>query len=201
MYSQQLGSGRRSGGCGDGQLLQANDNRSGYEKLTGSLPDQYGHSVSGAPNTSRQNAATVAVFYAHGTADKNLVRTGDSGCWEREECDISEDPLFSMDPGGALKSRDDISTINWLIARHQLSSNPNTSLFLPDSNLRDEKKIIQRNYYAEQEGRITRYQGAPISWLERIGAKHNVPSVESGGDYDQSVYTERFFEIHADMLH
>ncbi|MDR4518342.1 MAG: hypothetical protein MRK00_13270 [Nitrosomonas sp.] len=200
MYSQQLGVERRDGGCGDGKLPHANDSRTGYEKLTGTLPDQYGHRVSTEPGTPAQNAATKTVFYAHGTADKNLIRTGNSGCWQRGECDISEDPLFSMDPGGSLETRDDISTVNWLIARHQLSSKPNSSVFLPDSNLNDGKKVIQRSYYAEQEGRITRHQGAPISWLERIGAEHNVPSVERGDDYDQSVYTQRFFEIHADML-
>ncbi len=207
MYSQQLGSVRVSDGCGDGQLPQAGDARTGYEKLTGQQPDKYGYSLSSVQiGGSIQRAATKAVFYVHGTADENLVHDGDIGCWERGECELSEDPQYSMDPEGPLEDRDDISTVHWLTRRHQLPSQATGRIIVPDV-VKDGITTSGYDYKSVSDSAATfdSGHGEPIRWYEMKGAAHGLSALDrdeedKSKDYDVSVHTQKFFEAEAMML-
>ncbi len=212
MYSHQLGSFRENGGCGDGQLVQSGDKRTGYEKLTGQQADKYGFKV-GTLGSSPQITSTKAVFYAHGTADDNLIHDDIIGCWDRGECKLPEDPLYSMDPEGSLEDRDDISTVNWLTKRHQLLNPP------IKTNIRQEPHIpipgkkefnvstvkYDYKYVSNPATGIDTGHGEPIRWYEMIGADHSMSALDQNGerqsnDYDVSVHTHKFFEAEAGML-
>ncbi len=207
IYSQQLGSFRESGGCGDGQLAQLGDTRTGYEKLTGMLPDKYGYQA----GLALEGVPTKAVFYAHGTIDGNLLYEGNAvGCSEKGRCDSKEDPQYSMDPDGSLEDRDDISTVNWLTKRHQLSAQATLEKLIPDSDPGVDDKVTTHRYdyeYISDPGTtFERVHGEPIRWYEMTGVGHSLSALDQndgGGfstDYNVSIHTQKFFEVKAKML-
>ena len=201
MYSGALKAGRERGGCGDGQIASFADRRTGYEILTGRVPDRYGRQSLSAGSSFSSAFTTKAVFYAHGTED-GLDYTGVSGCYDRGECLPQEDPQYSMDPDGDVH-RDDKSTFKWLLRRHGLAM-PQGKVVRderPNSG-RDEVRTIR---FLAQGTPSDKDAGAPVLWYRMDGGGHFMSAVDRGGgdaaskDYDVSVHTQRFFENHAGM--
>lgn len=210
VYSMQLHSVRTTGGCGDAQLPDGNDTRTGYEKLTGQKPDRYG-SLGFDRVDGPSHPVTRPVFYAHGTADDNLNFTGDLGCSDRGTCELQKDPQYSMDPEGPLEDRDDISTINWLTKRHRVSSEPSARLVILDGNPQtNHDEVTTRRYdykyVLDSAAKVVAIHGEPIRWYEMNGAGHSLSALDRTGgdtvskDYDVSVHTQQFFENEAGML-
>ena len=207
MHSGQLGFFREKGGCGDGQLKEGTDKRTGYEKLTGLAPDQYGYHAILSPGTlgsvgTIQTEPTKAVFFSYGTADDKLVRNGEPGCWKgrppdpshADECTIDEDPLYSMDYGGLLEDRDDISSVHWLLNRHQLALDSEQLCTIVDANPHD--NVTTRSHYypvPSVTGSFTAAEGEPILWHEMEGAGHSM-------DFNAALHAKSFFENHAGMF-
>ena len=208
IYSHQLGLMRETGGCGDGQLSGSGDHRTGYELLTGGRPDQYGrHGLAIVP--------TKPVLYIHGTEDGNLDWSGEPGCWkggppvDSDDCTFDEDPLYSMDYGGPLQERDDISSVNWLLSRHALAPAPVSDCTMRDTDLSDTDKVTTRRYeYAAStsSSRVYLAHQQPVTWYEMQGAGHDVSTLDqvagnsNSTDFEASLHTKTFFEDHAGML-
>jgi hypothetical protein len=232
LLSHQLGYFRESEGCGNGELQGLSDNRTGYEKLTGIMPDTYGKQpiTAGSYSSLFAFAPTKPVFYTHGTADDNLIRTGASGCWvggppsTPQECTLDQDPLYYMNYEGdldILDNRDDISTVNWLLNRHQLPGDSRSLCVVPDENAAsgtDNVVTFRHDYVAtavtgtvaigpsRSGGTFSLVQGSPLRWYEMAGGGHAVSALDQGAastkskDYDVAIHAMRFFEDQAGML-
>lgn len=201
MYSGALKAGRERGGCGDGQISSFADRRTGYEILTGRVPDRYGRqSLSDGSNVSSA-FPTKAVFYTHGTED-GLEYTGVSGCYDRQECRPQDDPQYSMDPDGDVH-RDDKSTFKWLLRRHGLAM-PKGKV-VPDEQPDSGQDQVRTIRFLAQGTPTDNDAGAPVLWYRVDGGGHFMSAVDRGGgdmaskDYDVSLHTQRFFHNHAGM--
>ena len=206
---------RETGGCGDGQLSGSGNLRTGYELLTGSQPDRYG----------RQDLAsfpTKPVLYIHGTKDDNLDWPGEPGCWrggppvDANDCTLDEDPLYSMDYGGPLEQRDDISSVNWLLNRHQLAPDPVSDCIVldadpgnndSDADLSNTDKVTTHRYeYHASRSSPRPVVAQPVTWYEMQGAGHDVSTLNqvagnsNSTDFEASLHTKTFFEDRAGML-
>ena len=228
MFSQQLTTVKTDGGCGNGHLqdpaTQQWTVQTGYELLTGAAPDRYGYNPD-LP-ASQQVNPTKAVFYSHGTADDNLVYTGAEGCASGglPACDASEDPLLSQDSGGPLQDRDDISTKNWLLARHDLLDTipPGTILLDQDPLTADSVTTLRRTYRTSL-GTAGVTSRRTVRWLEMCGGVHAMSTLDhdndlctnisnppprtlcndnlnASKDYETALEAQRFFERYAGML-
>ena len=200
-------------GCGDGQLPGTGDTRTGYERLTGREPDKYGRF--GSIFDPLWGAPTTPVLYIHGTADGNLQHPGEPGCWagrppvNDDECRLEEDPLYSMDYGGDLQDRDDISSVGWLLARHQLPDTPKSDCTVIDLDPSDSDHVVTRRFeYAAPlpVARLAAARGEPVTWYEMRGAGHNVSTLDqpagatNSTDFYTALHTKMFFEDRAGML-
>lgn len=206
--SHQLGLFQDTEGCGDRELSGTGDHRTGYERLTGAKPDQYGrHGTAIFP--------TKPVLYIHGTADDNLAHTGTPGCWQggppvdADDCTLDADPLYSMDYGGPDEQRDDISTVNWLLDRHQLPSAVSSDCIVLDVDPSSTDLVTTHRYkYAADTSPSGVFIAPkqPVTWYEMQGAVHNFSTLNqragttNSTDFEASLHTKTFFEDHAGML-
>ena len=214
IYSRQLGHVLEHEGCGDGQLPGTGDTRTGYERLTGSAPDQYGRF--GSIFDPLWGAPTKPVIYMHGTEDGNLQHPGEPGCWagrppvNDDECALDEDPLYSMDYGGEFQDRDDISTVGWLRARHQLPESPESDCLVLDANPANSDQVVTHRFEYAAPPIFARAaaaaRGARVTWYEMTGSGHNVSTLaqpagaSNSTDFYASLHTRMFFEDRAGML-
>jgi len=214
IYSRQLGYVLEHEGCGDGQLTGPSDTRTGYERLKGNAPDKYGRF--GSIFDPLWGAPTRPVLYIHGTADDNLQHPGEPGCWlgrppvNDDECQLDEDPLYSMDYGGEWQDRDDISTVGWLLARHQLPASPNSDCTVIDSDPSNSDHVVTHRFeYAAPpslSSLVASSRGEPVTWYEMRGAGHDVSMLDqpagasNSTDFYASLHTKAFFEDRAGML-
>ena len=231
MHSQQLTKAKRDGGCGDGRLLDPVSGqwtgKTGYEKLTGTQADRYGYNPH-LPVNKRANK-TKAVLYSHGTYDDNLVFTGSAGCsTSPATCSPGEDPDSSMDAGGPNQNRDDISTKDWLLDRHDLLDTNPAGTILPDEDPFTYNDLVEttERTYSTSLGTPGVTSRKTISWLEMVGGVHalsafdhegdecsnydpppNMPpksdcnlNLNASKDYETSTKVKEFFEAHAGML-
>jgi poly(3-hydroxybutyrate) depolymerase len=208
VYSHQLGLTRETEGCGNGELSGPGDHRTGYELLTGNRPDPYGrHGLALAPSKP--------VLYIHGTKDDNLDREGQPGCWkggppvDPADCTFDEDPMYSMDYGGPLQERDDISSINWLLSRHQLPSHSVSDCTVRDADPGNSDKVTTHRYeydVSAPSSLLIQANQQPVTWYEMQGAGHDVSTLAQAAgssnstDFEASLHTKAFFEEHAGMF-
>lgn len=219
LASMQLGQAKAAGGCGNGRLQDpitgAWDVQTGYEQFTGVQPDRYGFNPLLPPNKAVN--PSKAVLYSHGTLDDNLLYTGVAGCSTIGACDPTEDPNHSMDPGGLNQNRDDISSIDWLLQRHDL-----THASLPGSladqvpGFRDDAVVTTARTYQTALATAGVSSRRPVRWLELTGGVHALSAFDHEGDvcptancnvtagaskdYETSLEMKAFFEAFADML-
>ncbi len=230
MFSKQLGRPKRDEGCGNGRIQDAGSLAwsipTGYELLTGNLPDRYGHNP--ALPAGLQASDTKAAFYSHGTFDDNLEFAGTVGCSSgpMPTCPPNQDPAYSMDPGGPNEDRDDISTMSWLLARHDLLDTNPAKLIVPDENLdplTDDLVVTTNRTYSKPLGSPGVTSRKRVRWLELASGIHalsaldhegdNCPTHPPGGglsdcnvnpnaskDYETSTKTREFFEGFGGML-
>jgi poly(3-hydroxybutyrate) depolymerase len=214
VYSRQLGYVLEREGCGDGQLPGTGDTRTGYERLTGNAPDTYGRF--GSIFDPLWGAPTRPVIYMHGTADDNLQHPGEPGCWAGRppendgECQLDEDPLYSMDYGGEMQDRDDMSSVGWLRARHQLSSTPVSDCTVLDADASNSDHVVTHRFeYAAPPPILMGLApsiGARVTWYEMRGGGHMVSTLDqpagaaNSTDFYASLHTKSFFEDRAGML-
>jgi predicted esterase len=188
MFSQQLTKAKRDGGCGNGRIQDPVSLQwtimTGYELLTGTRPDRYGYNAS-LPAGEQVNK-TKAVFYSHGTYDDNLEYTGAAGCSTAipPTCEASEDPVMSLDFGGPNQNRDDISTKNWLLGRHDLLDTNPAGTILPDQdplNNNDSVATTRRTYNTSlgTPGITSR---KTVRWFEMEGGVHALSALDHEGD-------------------
>ena len=201
IYSRQLGPFRETEGCGDGELTGNTDSRTGYERLTGFRPDKYGRYGNIITLRSASGVApTKPVLYIHGTADDNLDHLGQPGCWQGRppvapgDCTLDQDPLYSMDYDGPLEQRDDISSVNWLLDRHQLPSEPVSDCTVLDANSSSADNVVTHRFRYDTDVK------QPVTWYEMQGAGHAVASLSNSNDFEASLHTQMYFEDYAGML-
>ena len=222
IYSKQLHVARRDGGCGDGHVPDATGAYTidtGYEVLTGETPDLYGY------NPALGASPTKTVLYQHGVADDNLDRSGTPGCSTAPTpCDPDKDPNLSMSgPATKLEDRDDISTVRWLLERHDRKKQDQSTV-VPDEDPANGDDIVTT--YAHRFTRPRNTGGVTsreqITWLEMVDQVHAISALDhhndvcedlvNGGhppcndspngskDYDTSLANKMFFEHSAGML-
>jgi hypothetical protein len=227
MFSQQLTKAKRDGGCGNGRIqdpvsLQWTI-RTGYELLTGTRPDRYGYDPS-LP-AGKQANKTKAVFYSHGTYDDNLAYMGAAGCSTAipPTCEASEDPMSSLNFGGPNQHRDDISTKNWLLGRHDLLDTSPAGIILPDQDPTTIDNVTTtRRTYNTSLGTLGITSRKTARWLEMVGGVHALSTLDHKGDlcpnfpppgksdcntnpntskdYETSIEVKKFFESYGGML-
>jgi poly(3-hydroxybutyrate) depolymerase len=230
MHSQPLGKAKRDSGCGDGRLQHPVSGlwtvKTGYEKLTGVQADRYGYN----PNLPANKIVnkTKAVLYSHGTYDDNLEFTDIAGCSTANPatCEPKEDPVNSMDEGRPNQNRDDISTTNWLLERHDLANNLVATTPLLDEdpiNRNDNVETTQRTYLTSL-GTPVAISLKAVRWMEMQGGVHALSAFDHEGDdcpdygaippsksncntnlnaskdYETSIKVKVFFETYAGML-
>jgi poly(3-hydroxybutyrate) depolymerase len=215
IYSRQLGYVLEHEGCGNGQLPGAGDTRTGYERLTGNAPDQYGRV--GSILNQPWGGPTKPVLYMHGTEDGNLQHPGEPGCWpghppeHDDECQLDEDPLYSMDYGGEWQDRDDISSVGWLLNRHQLPDTPASDCTVIDADPSNSDNVVTHRFeYAapllSSSSQLAVWRGERVTWYEMRGAGHNVSRLNQAAgasnstDFYASLHTKSLFEERAGML-
>lgn len=228
MFSQQLTKVKQEGGCGNGRIQDPLSAQwtimTGYEQLTGRRPDRYGYNPDLPP--AQQANRTQAAFYSHGTLDDNLAYTGMAGCaTANPPCEASEDPLLSLDFGGVNQNRDDISTKNWLLARHDLLETNPVGTVLPDQEplTNPDNVTTTRRTYNTPLGTAGVTSRQTVRWLEMVGGVHALSTLDHQGDlctnltppprrtdcnlnpnaskdYETALEAKRFFERYAGML-
>jgi hypothetical protein len=229
MFSQQLTKVKTDGGCGNGRIQDPVSLQwtmmTGYEVLTGARPDRYGYNAS-LP-AGRQANQTKAVFYSHGSEDDNLVYTGVAGCATTNPptCEASEDPMLSHDFDGPHQNRDDISTKNWLLGRHDLLDTNPAGAILPDQDTLSNTDSVTttRRTYTTTLGTPGVTSRHTVRWLEMAGGVHALSALDHEGDlctnltppprrtdcninpnaskdYETSMEVKNFFERYAGML-
>ena len=126
-----------------------------------------------------------------------------------DECRLDEDPLYSMDYGGELQDRDDISSVGWLLARHQLPDSPNSDCTVIDLDPSNSDHVVTHRFeYAAPPplARLAPLRGEPVTWYKMRGAGHDVSTLDqpagatNSTDFYASRHTEAFFEDRAGML-
>lgn len=219
LASQPLRQAKVNGGCGNGRLQDPITAtwtvQTGYEQFTGRQPDRYGYSPSLPANKAVNPSKPV--FYSHGTLDDNLVFTGAPNCFADGLCDLDEDPNFSMDPGGVNQDRDDISSVDWLLDRHDLSHTSFPGV-LPDEVplFRDDSVVTTARTYQTSLATPVVSSRQPVRWLELVGGVHAMSAFDHEGDvcpatncnttpgaskdYETSLEMKEFFEAFAEML-
>lgn len=229
MFSQQLTKVKSDGGCGNERIHDPVSGQwtilTGYEQLTNRRPDRYGYNAN-LPSSQQANR-TKAVFYSHGTLDDNLVYTGVAGCATANPptCEAIEDPRLSLDFGGPQQDRDDLSTKDWLLARHDLLETNPAGMVLPDQDplTNADNVTTTRRTYNTAVGTAGVTSRQTVRWLEMVGGVHALSTLDHQGDlctnltppprrtecnlnpnaskdYEMALEAKRFFERYAGML-
>jgi hypothetical protein len=178
-------------------------------------PDRYGFNPFLPPN--RAANPSKAVLYSHGTLDPNLLYTGVAGCSTMGACDPTEEPNFSMDPGGSNENRDDVSSIDWLLERHDVADTSFPGV-LPDQvpGFWNDAVVTTERTYQISLATAGVSSRRPVRWLELTDGVHALSAFDHEGDvcpttncntaagaskdYETSLKMKEFFEGFADML-
>ncbi len=99
-----------------------------------------------------------------------------------------------MDYDGPLEQRDDISSVNWLLDRHQLPSEPVSDCTVLDANSSSADNVVTHRFRYDTDAK------QPVTWYEMQGAGHAVASLSNSNDFEASLHTQMYFEDYAGML-